>query len=976
MTDILTVGMSSDAERNERAQRAVKTFRAMQPTLSAYARILTRNNRVRVEVSERNPCTDGTVIYFRPPLELGDLTPHVRKLCDKHDESGRPLCDACRIREKVLIAIYHEIAHIAEGTFEKVSERAFAESVDRAIAENHGQYAEKIRERIRRIPESYRNTYMKLSGIISPFLPMIVNSLEDARVNNKLFEARRGTRAMFDTFMHDVFAEGVEQRHPETGEMYMKFWRDYPLNSQIITGIFCKAAGYDYSKWFAEPVVAALDDEKLTKIMGDVTKARYAGETYDLAFPILARIRELGFCKSENDPEPDPEPEPEPEPEQSEEQDEQDANSDESPDGDQGQPSSSGDPSSDDEGSPEESPEGSDTKDSGSNSDRSSDTDSNSDSPDHQDEGTDSPSNEEQAHREGEDDGAGEGSEQDSSDEDASGADDASSGESGEVEQADESNSDRSEAPREVDESGEGDPEDSQESSSGDGGTDAEDGPSSSDVGTGESQGEGVGDEASEQSAGGQNSASQEPQPTSEMAGEDSAQPSNGEGEHRERSGDSSSSDESRTEPSGNREDLDAGDPLGDNSNGPDKNTDPNQLGSEPGSNGSVLDEASSDSNLPEGTDGDDGLGDSTLPSEDSRDSEPIDTGADRGKGGTKVIIPEGMEFGSPEDVQRDLDKAIGHGDPPDVVEARKAEEAIKTAVIQGMYFETPSQNVNSVRINHYGKPSEGGRNENAWETYDDQDANYLRAYGVDGEFDPDESVMGPALLKMRRVFADNRRAKSQKNLKSGRINARVLGKRAPTQDERLFKHRTMPGKKDYSVVIGMDISGSTSGVNIALEKRAVMAQANLLHRMGIDFAIVAHSAMSGHAGATLDIYSVKDFGEPWAESVKERLRKLGPYSGNLDGHALEYMRRMVERTGTTDKVIMYYSDGKMPAMNFEEELEILQREIRTCRMRDIKLLGVGIRTDSPTKHGLDTVEVEEDRDIEKVVKHLEKHLA
>jgi nitric oxide reductase activation protein len=231
----------------------------------------------------------------------------------------------------------------------------------------------------------------------------------------------------------------------------------------------------------------------------------------------------------------------------------------------------------------------------------------------------------------------------------------------------------------------------------------------------------------------------------------------------------------------------------------------------------------------------------------------------------------------------------------------------------------------------------------------------------------------------MRRVFADNRRAKKQANLKSGRINAKVLGKRVVTKDERLFKHHTQPGKKDYSVVIGMDVSGSTSGRNLVLMKRAVMAQANLLNRMGIDFAVIAHSGINarsaGVAGAELDIYFIKEFQEPWSNDVKDRLRNIGPYSGNLDGHALEFMRKMIDKTTTTDKIIMYYSDGKMPAMNFDEELEVLQREIRICKQRGIKLLGVGIRTDSPTAHGLDTVEVEEDRDINKVVKHLEKHL-
>ena len=64
------VGLS---DRDERAQRAVKAFRNLQPALTAYARVLSKNPRVRVELDARdNGSTDGTRIFFRPPIALGD----------------------------------------------------------------------------------------------------------------------------------------------------------------------------------------------------------------------------------------------------------------------------------------------------------------------------------------------------------------------------------------------------------------------------------------------------------------------------------------------------------------------------------------------------------------------------------------------------------------------------------------------------------------------------------------------------------------------------------------------------------------------------------------------------------------------------------------------------------------------------------------------------------------------------------------
>lgn len=89
----------------------------------------------------------------------------------------------------------------------------------------------------------------------------------------------------------------------------------------------------------------------------------------------------------------------------------------------------------------------------------------------------------------------------------------------------------------------------------------------------------------------------------------------------------------------------------------------------------------------------------------------------------------------------------------------------------------------------------------------------------------------------------------------------------------------------------------------------------------------------------------------------------------------VEYYRKILDHRPETDKVILYYTDGKMPAENHDEELDILQREIRICRQKGYTLLGVGIRTDSPVRHGLDTVQVDGDEDIVKVVRHLEKRL-
>ena len=64
-----------------------------------------------------------------------------------------------------------------------------------------------------------------------------------------------------------------------------------------------------------------------------------------------------------------------------------------------------------------------------------------------------------------------------------------------------------------------------------------------------------------------------------------------------------------------------------------------------------------------------------------------------------------------------------------------------------------------------------------------------------------------------------------------------------------------------------------------------------------------------------------------------------------------------------------------MPAANYEEELVILQEELRKYDRAKIARLAVGINTSSPESYGFDTVRVDSDDDLIKVVDQLERYL-
>src|SRR3954471_18703717 len=95
---------------DERARAAVAAFRRLQPTLSSYARVLTGGKHTKVEMSVKdNGSTDGKTIYYRPPLALGDNPDHNRSVCGNRDGFKQLVCPACKVREEILVTIYHEI---------------------------------------------------------------------------------------------------------------------------------------------------------------------------------------------------------------------------------------------------------------------------------------------------------------------------------------------------------------------------------------------------------------------------------------------------------------------------------------------------------------------------------------------------------------------------------------------------------------------------------------------------------------------------------------------------------------------------------------------------------------------------------------------------------------------------------------------------------------------------------------------------
>jgi hypothetical protein len=304
-----------DAERAARAIRAARKFNSMLPMFNAMARAMTKNPATKVLMATGTPCTDGTVIYLRPHISMGDELKHSdRHLCGVRDSvSHRQLCAACCSQESVMTDLYHEMAHIIGGSFAKIDERDAVLVIKQACEERKTEQGTTRGDKIAAKIAEYENhsygpmTYVTASKLVSPFMGVILNAWEDAYVNRKLFDARPGVKPMFDATEYEIFEQGME-----TPDGTVRTWADMPVDAQAIIGLFCKASGYDYRGWFDPSVEAFLDTPEVSILVYQFTTCRSPKARYRLGFPTLDLLRANGFCKQADDPEDDPEPQPEP----------------------------------------------------------------------------------------------------------------------------------------------------------------------------------------------------------------------------------------------------------------------------------------------------------------------------------------------------------------------------------------------------------------------------------------------------------------------------------------------------------------------------------------------------------------------------------------------------------------------------------------------------------------------------------------
>ena len=989
----------------ERAGRAMSRAHRLQPGLQAFTRTLTKDPTITLKMGGFGASfTDGKGVWITPPLELGDVHQHQRALCNSYDSDGQVLCEGCQAMESLMRTAEHEIGHITGGSFVPVDPEdveAMIEVAAQRLCEanpaqglSESEWASKIRDAIERANDEAKSghrkyeplgNYMALARFVSPWLPLLLNALEDARVNEQIHQARPGSRRYFKASTLKLLREGI---HTLDGQ-HLEY-RDRDLSTQIAIAGFLVASGYvddgmDLAEFFKQEVADLYSGKEIRKTLTDASRSPSGMRTYRLANRFLRQIQEHGFLPDppasigEGDAaqsaalalEVDAEPDQDTDPSEAN-------NGSERADRGESEQSDTGDSApSDEPDSPQDNrnSEPEDQHESGPNEEKDSEPGDPTDEPDDEagtaaEQGADDDSRgrqDEDPHDDPaptplgddtDDDAAGSqieaeepqaGPEQDSDSEDATGEGEGDGG-----------------APEDLDDEG-GDPGPcggDGEQPDGDGATDADrqqlESPSEADEGP--SAGSGM-DASDQPGSPGDPSADGGPR-----GGDDHSDHDYHHDEH-----------DDVSEREGHQ-----------------------GLGSQP----------------PESQDGELAQGDAADPDDDLVEQEPGPTAAEIEQEARRALADFKVASGHEDELDElRQDWSELDGDDPDDIDYEvdgdlpanstrddygspdagwdQGSQTMERAHSQHEFFRTGSFEVGKVNLLRFGESR--GRKGDRWskryldriyDTYRDLKAGEgigeSRQYWADYEPEELEGVARSCLNQARLAFTENQVTRRTRNQPVGRLYTPTMGRKLKTGDVKVFGRKQRPNNRDYAVLVGFDISGST-GNGVLLEiKRAVHAQAELVHRLGIDFGIFAHtsvsvtdhSALSGGRSHDLDIIVVKDFNEPWNAEAKLRMQAVQPAANNLDGHTMEVYRKLLERQKATHRVLLYYTDGAMPAANYDEEKVVLEREVAEMQRDPHWILqAAGIGTDSPTEYGLDTTVVEEPADLKKVVQDLQKKL-
>ncbi len=114
--------------------------------------------------------------------------------------------------------------------------------------------------------------------------------------------------------------------------------------------------------------------------------------------------------------------------------------------------------------------------------------------------------------------------------------------------------------------------------------------------------------------------------------------------------------------------------------------------------------------------------------------------------------------------------------------------------------------------------------------------------------------------------------------------------------------------ERNIAVLFLVDMSGSTEGWVNEAEKESLVLMAEALETLGDRYAVYGFSGMTRNR---CDLYRVKSFDEPYAESVKRRIAGIEPKDYTRMGPFIRHATKVLASVEARTKLLITLSDGR-----------------------------------------------------------------
>lgn len=259
------------------------------------------------------------------------------------------------------------------------------------------------------------------------------------------------------------------------------------------------------------------------------------------------------------------------------------------------------------------------------------------------------------------------------------------------------------------------------------------------------------------------------------------------------------------------------------------------------------------------------------------------------------------------------------------------------------------------------------------------------------------DHMVAPLQKDLERAIAARSLATRSHGHRSGKLHAANLS-RLRFNDDRVFSRKHESTSKDVAVELVVDCSGSMNGSKIHTAAQAAYALSAVLERLNIKNEVIGFTTKDIGSSAQKELSDttrtsgvrfsriegiympiLKGYEERMTANVKERfgwLPNTNILRSNVDGESVEVAARRLLARREESKVMLVLSDGYPAAAGSRGDLEQhLKRVVKDIDSSGIRIVGIGIQSDSVQKFYPKSLVIQKVADLPAVVIKELRHL-